>query len=318
MSVFDVSARVFRITAWPRWLVECGCGVLYWIAFLVVLEPDNVLRANQAGHPLVAGQEALRIVVAALLGSAVTPTLLGFSRRFPLRGTQPLRHGLVQLAGITGLACVLIVVSCFLAAWGYEGVWLPSLPYVRDELIGNGLLLAFALLALVAMANVVARLRPHASPDTATCESPYLTRISVKHRGKQGFVELAQVDWIETRGNYLVLHAGAADHMIRETSVSFEARLDPQCFVRIHRRTIVAIDRVRQLQPLTNGDALLRLATGHELRASRSYRKVLMSRWANTAQARAPAEGYRPDLVCVPASWARSSAATRRSRRGPR
>jgi two-component system LytT family response regulator len=295
MSAFDVPARVFRITAWPSWLVECACGFLYWLAFLVVLEPDNVLRANQAGHPLLAGQEALRIVVAALLGSAVTPTLLGFSRRFPLHGPQPLRHGLVQLAGITGLAFVLIVVSCFLAAWGYEGVWLPSLPYICDELVGNGLLLAFALFALAAIASVAARLRSHASPDTATHESPYLTRIPVKHRGKQGFVELAQVDWIETQGNYLVLHVGPADHMIRETSVSFEAKLDPQCFVRIHRRTIVAIDRVRQLQPLTNGDALLGLASGQELRASRNYRKVLMERWVNIAQSRAPTEAYRPD-----------------------
>lgn len=296
MSALDVPARVFRITAWPTWLVECACGLLYWLAFLVVLEPDNVLRANQAGHPLAAGQEALRIVVAALLGSAVTPLLLGFSRRFPLHGPRRLRHGLVQLSGITSLACVLIVVSCFLAAWGYKGAWLPSPAYIRDELVGNGLLLAFALLALVAMASVASRLRANAAPDNmAGRESPYLTRIPVKHRGRQGFVELAQVDWIETQGNYLVLHAGAASHMIRETSVSFEAKLDPQCFVRIHRRTLVAIDRVRQLQPLTNGDALLRLVHGHELRVSRSYRKVLAERWATTRRSQPTTADYRPD-----------------------
>lgn len=295
MSALDVPARVFRITAWPTWLVECACGFLYWLAFLVVLEPDNMLRANEAGRPLAIGQEALRIVVAALLGSAVTPLLLRFSRRFPLHGRQRLRHGLVQLGGITGLACMLIVVSCFLAAWGYKGAWLPSLAYLCNELIGNGLLLTFALLALVAMASVVARLRASGLPKLASHESPYLTRIAVKHRGRQAFLEMAQVEWIETQGNYLALHVGTSTHMIRETSVSFEAKLDPQCFVRIHRRSIVAIDRVRQLQPLTNGDALLRLASGQELRASRSYRKILAERWASTLPPRPDTTGYRPD-----------------------
>jgi DNA-binding LytR/AlgR family response regulator len=88
-------------------------------------------------------------------------------------------------------------------------------------------------------------------------------------------VPIETVDWIETQGNYLALHVGAATHLIRETSVAFEAKLDPARFVRIHRRTIVAVDRVRELSPLLNGDAVVRLTDGRELKVSRGYRAMV-------------------------------------------
>jgi two-component system LytT family response regulator len=49
-------------------------------------------------------------------------------------------------------------------------------------------------------------------------------------------------------------------------------------FVRVHRRTIVAIDRVRGLTPLGSGDAVIRLITGTELRVSRDHRDALRAR----------------------------------------
>ncbi len=91
-------------------------------------------------------------------------------------------------------------------------------------------------------------------------------------------LELANVDWIETQGNYLALHAGPAVHLIRETSVRFEARLDPRRFVRIHRRTIVALDRIRDVAALSNGDASLRLNDGTELRMSRGFRDAVLEK----------------------------------------
>ena len=68
-------------------------------------------------------------------------------------------------------------------------------------------------------------------------------------------------------------------HLIRETLASFEQRLDPDKFVRVHRRMIVAIDHIREIQPLANGDSTLILHDGRELRASRSYREALRKRW---------------------------------------
>jgi two-component system LytT family response regulator len=91
-------------------------------------------------------------------------------------------------------------------------------------------------------------------------------------------VDLDAVDWIETQGNYQALHVGAATHLLRETSERLEARLDPARFVRIHRRAIVAVGRVRKMEPLANGDANVHLSNGAELRLSRRHRAALRSR----------------------------------------
>jgi len=80
-----------------------------------------------------------------------------------------------------------------------------------------------------------------------------------------------QVDWIESQGNYVALHVGAEQHLVRDTVSRFAARLDSRQFLRIHRSMIVAVDRVRAVEPLTNSDTLLHLARGGPLRASRSY-----------------------------------------------
>lgn len=102
-----------------QWLRKTGYGFLYWVAFLLVLEPDNVLRASQSGHPLALSHEVLRIIAAALLGASVTPILLTLTRRFPVLGPGRLRHALMHSAGAAGLALGLVLASCFVAAWGF-------------------------------------------------------------------------------------------------------------------------------------------------------------------------------------------------------
>jgi DNA-binding LytR/AlgR family response regulator len=102
-----------------------------------------------------------------------------------------------------------------------------------------------------------------------------IASVRVKTAGRQIEVALSDVDWIETQGNYLALHTGTAVHLLRETSLRFEAKLDPAAFVRVHRRTLVALDRVLEINPLGNGDASLVLRGGVSLRVSRSYRDKL-------------------------------------------
>lgn len=282
--------RISKSHVTAKWLREGGYGFVYWLMFLLVLEPDNLMRASRAGHALALGHEVSRIVAAALLGAAVTPALLGLTRRFPILGPSRWRRVLLHSAGVAGLALALILASCILAAWGFYGTWLPSLEDVWEEFVGNWLLLAYALGALTVIAHAVYFFYRVADvpPDVAIvapAEAQYLKRVAIKTRGHQSFLDIASVDWIETQGNYLALHTGPAAHLIRATSVVFETRLDPARFVRIHRRVIVAIDRIRDLRPVANGDADLRLRDGQELRVSRNYRKSLAEKWSATATA---------------------------------
>lgn len=83
------------------------------------------------------------------------------------------------------------------------------------------------------------------------------------------------MDWLETQGNYLALHIGDATYLVRQTIRAFDTQRDPQQFARVHRRVMVSLHSIQDLEPLTNGDAGLRLRTGQVVRVSRSYRKQL-------------------------------------------
>jgi len=105
-----------------------------------------------------------------------------------------------------------------------------------------------------------------------------LERFLVKRRGVGQFIRAEDVDWIEADGNYVRLHVGPASHLVRGTITSCVERLDPARFVRIHRRFIVNIDRVRELQPWFGGDYVVLLQDGRKLRLSRNFREEFRDR----------------------------------------
>jgi hypothetical protein len=254
-------------------------GFLYWAVFLMVLEPDNVVRAIRAGYQLSFGHEAVRIIGAALVGAAVTPVLLLMTERFPMSGKFRWRNALVQLGGAALLAFGLITLSCILAAWAFERRWMPSTPNVRDELVSNWALLVFALAFFTAIAQTIRFSRLSSGNETSPLRTDFPTRVPVKSRGRTSFVEIASIDWIETQGNYLSLHVGTRQHLIRDTLAHFEAGLDARQFVRIHRRAIVSTSRIQDIRAEGNGDATLRLIDGSELRVSRRFRKTVRESW---------------------------------------
>ena len=97
-------------------------------------------------------------------------------------------------------------------------------------------------------------------------------RIVVKSAGRIMFLRTDEIDWIEAADNYVRLHVGAEAHPLRETLGSLEARLNTGNFIRIHRSTVVNIDRLRELQPCFHGDYVVILQDGTKLNLSRTYR----------------------------------------------
>jgi two-component system LytT family response regulator len=83
------------------------------------------------------------------------------------------------------------------------------------------------------------------------------------------------IEWIDAAGDYMCIHAGGATHVTRATMKELEAGLDPRRFARIHRSTLVNIDRVEKVLPLENGKYQICLGGGHRLTMSRGYREQL-------------------------------------------
>jgi len=103
-------------------------------------------------------------------------------------------------------------------------------------------------------------------------------RLGVKSGGRVFFVRTDEIDWIEAAGNYVRLHMKDQSHLFRETMNQMESRLDPQRFFRIHRSRIVNTERIKELQPWFNGEYVVLLQNGAQLRLSRSYREKLEER----------------------------------------
>lgn len=107
-------------------------------------------------------------------------------------------------------------------------------------------------------------------------EPKYLERVVIKSVGRVFFLKTCEIDWIEAEGNYAKLHVGGEAHLLRETMSRLEAKLDPEKYLRIHRSTIVNVERIRELQPLFSGDCAVILRDGTRLTLSRSHRDKLM------------------------------------------
>jgi two-component system LytT family response regulator len=104
-------------------------------------------------------------------------------------------------------------------------------------------------------------------PDPATP----LERIMIKERDALFFVKVEDIDWIEAAGDYVSLHVDKKSHLLRESMTGMEAKLDAKRFVRIHRSTIVNVERIKELRPYFHGDYIVYLKDGTELRLSRRY-----------------------------------------------
>ncbi len=97
--------------------------------------------------------------------------------------------------------------------------------------------------------------------------------VAVRHRHRIVVIAWEDVDWIESADNYVKLHVGRTEYLLRSTLAALEKELDSHRFVRVHRSAIVQVDRIKELVPETHGDFTLRLRDGSELTLSRTFRE---------------------------------------------
>lgn len=100
----------------------------------------------------------------------------------------------------------------------------------------------------------------------------------VRSAGLVAFVNVADIDWIEAANYYSCLHVGSDTHVLRRSLAVLERELQSGPFCRIHRSTIVNVDRIRALELMDDGEYAVVLKTGARLRLSRGFRKTLQHR----------------------------------------
>jgi len=103
-------------------------------------------------------------------------------------------------------------------------------------------------------------------------------RIVIKADGEIVCLKPGEIDWAESAGNYVCLHVGGNTHILRETITSLETRLGHRQFLRVHRSTLVNVDRIKTLRPSLYGDYAILLRDGTKLTLSRGFRETVLKR----------------------------------------
>ena len=111
--------------------------------------------------------------------------------------------------------------------------------------------------------------------ETVRGDHGYLQRLVVPTGHRSVFIRTEQIDWIEAERNYIRLHVGGRSYLMRENLSRIASALDPAKFCRIHRSTIVNIDRIQAVESLFRGEYLVVLHDGTKLTSGRSYRRNL-------------------------------------------
>jgi two-component system LytT family response regulator len=113
------------------------------------------------------------------------------------------------------------------------------------------------------LAEALERLSPAVAPE----------RLAIRSGDRVLYLRVSDIDWIEAADDLVRIHVGKTVHDHRATMAQIEQRLPPSKFVRIHRSTIVNLERIREFQPWFQGDWILVLADGTRLQSGKSYRK---------------------------------------------
>lgn len=98
-------------------------------------------------------------------------------------------------------------------------------------------------------------------------------RLLVRVDDRVVMIKTDEIKWIEAAGNYVRIHCDRSQYIVRESLTRLESVLDRERFARIHRSTIINLDRVKELQPWMSGEMLVIMEDGKQLKLSRTYRR---------------------------------------------
>lgn len=101
-------------------------------------------------------------------------------------------------------------------------------------------------------------------------------RIVVKDGARVHVIPIAKLDYVEAQDDYVALHSEGKSFLKQQPIGEIEALLDPAAFVRIHRSSIVNLERVARIEPYAKDSRIAILHDGTQLPVSRSgYARLL-------------------------------------------
>jgi two-component system LytT family response regulator len=111
--------------------------------------------------------------------------------------------------------------------------------------------------------------------DVSRDEASLERKLAIKSHDGTVLLDIEDIDWVDAAGDYMCVHARGETHILRSTLKNLMQRLDPARFKRIHRSTVVNLDRIVKVTPLKKGEYLLALDNEEKLKVSRNFREAI-------------------------------------------
>jgi len=103
----------------------------------------------------------------------------------------------------------------------------------------------------------------------------YVSSLKIKEKGREVFVDVNAILYLETAGNYVILHTAERQHLYRSTMNQMEEGLDPEEFLRIHRSFLVNKRFVKNHRYLGSNEYIFEMKNGKELQSAKSYKETI-------------------------------------------
>jgi LytTr DNA-binding domain-containing protein len=257
---------------------------LAWTAYGVFFASQSMIRRGISHGLADLPRHLLPWLLCAYCWAVLTPLVLRLTSRFPFAKGRHVRAFAVHIPAAIGFSLLQLalysVVASSLPPSGINGFIRLYKALIPEE-FHQSVLVYCLIVAIYSTRHLIFK------PDrTAAVEktnggnhaaSAYLSRVSVKVNGRIVLLNVEDVAWIASEGNYVSLHSRGKKYLLRETMNGMEEKLDPAAFVRLRRSTIVRIDQIKELHPTSNGEFEVLLKDGTTLSSSRRYRKNLQA-----------------------------------------
>ena len=265
--------------------IRLGLIFLAWTAYGIFFASQSIIRRGISRGFADLPRHLVPWLLCAYCWAILTPVVLRLASRFPFTKGRFVKAFVVHIPAAVVLSLMQLglysAVATLISGSGVNRAIGLYRELVVEEFHQS--VLVYALIIAIYSAH---QFLFRASQDSAVevvAEQPasvpveYLSRVSIKVNGRIVLLNIEDVEWITSEGNYVSLHSKGKAYLLRETMDRIEKKLDPVAFVRLRRSTIVRIDQIQELHPTSKGEFEVILKDATRLSSTRRYRKNLQS-----------------------------------------
>ncbi len=263
-----------------KW-VRIGVIFAFWNAFAVFDFLQTLYITLGNGTPFYWPKALACLLLIFNLWGIFSIFVIRLGRKFRIDGPDKLKHIILHLAcsatiALVHLALVPLIWKLFSFGHATDNPFWDAYLQLASKWFDVEILMYWSILGISYAFEYYSNKGKTETPEISNYGTGnWPERIAVKSNGSTYFLKIKDIEWIEAADYYVQIHANGNSHLLRETMKEIQRKLNPKEFLRIHRSTIVNIDRIKKLDPLYNGETAVILHNGIQLKLSRRRKKTL-------------------------------------------